>query len=83
MKQIVSDGWVTVAVCDNGSGIPADKLSEIWERYYKVNSAHARVQGSGLGLSIVKAIMEQTGGHYGVESAVGKGSNFWFALPVA
>ena len=83
VKQIVSDGWVTVAVCDNGEGIPADKLSDIWERYYKINSAHARAEGSGLGLSIVKAIMEQAGGHYGVESAVGKGSDFWFALPVS
>lgn len=82
VKQIVSEGWVTVAVCDNGEGIPADKLSDIWERYYKVNSAHARVEGSGLGLSIVKAIMEQVGGHYGVESAVGKGSNFWFAMRI-
>lgn len=82
VKQIVSDGWVTVAVCDKGEGIPADKLSDIWERYYKVNSAHARVDGSGLGLSIVKAIIEQAGGHYGVESAVGRGSNFWFALRV-
>ena len=82
VKQIVSDGWVTVAVCDKGEGIPADKLPDIWERYYKVNSAHARVEGSGLGLSIVKAIMEQADGHYGVESAVGKGSNFWFALRI-
>ena len=83
VKQIALDGWVTVAVCDKGEGIPADKLSGIWERYYKVNSAHARVEGSGLGLSIVKAIMEQAGGHYGVESAVGKGSNFWFALQIS
>lgn len=81
VKQIVSDGWVTVAVCDNGEGIPAESLSDIWERYCKINSAHARVEGSGLGLSIVKAIMEKAGGHYGVESTVGKGSRFWFALP--
>jgi len=81
VKQVVSGGWVTVFVCDNGEGIPSDKLSDIWERYCKVNSAHSRVDGSGLGLSIVKAIMEQAGGHYGVESAVGRGSNFWFALP--
>lgn len=83
VKQIVSDGWVTVAVCDQGEGIPADKLSDIWERYYKVNSAHSRVEGSGLGLSIVKAIITQAGGHYGVESAIGKGSNFWFALRIS
>ena len=82
VRQIVSDGWVTVAVTDKGEGIPADKLEDIWERYYKVNSAHARGEGSGLGLSIVKAIMNQLGGHYGVESAVGKGSTFWFALPL-
>lgn len=82
VRQIVSKGWVTVAVTDTGEGIPADKLEDIWERYYKVNSAHSRGEGSGLGLSIVKAIMLQLGGHYGVESTVGKGSTFWFALPL-
>ena len=83
VSQIISGGWVTVAVRDRGEGIPADRLADIWERYRKVNSAHARTEGSGLGLSIVKAIMEQVGGHYGVDSAVGEGSTFWFALKTA
>ena len=83
VSQIVSDGWVTVAITDTGAGLAPEMLPQIWERYYKINSAHRRGSGSGLGLSIVKAIMEQAGGHYGVESTVGKGSTFWFALPVS
>ncbi|MBR2459662.1 MAG: HAMP domain-containing histidine kinase [Clostridia bacterium] len=83
IAQIISDGWVTVTVSDTGMGLPPEELPQIWERYYKINSAHRRGSGSGLGLSIVKAIMEQTGGHYGVDSAVEKGSTFWFALPIS
>ena len=83
VRQIVDGGWVTVSVTDSGAGIPPERLGEIWERYYKINSAHRRGKGTGLGLSIVKAIMEQLGGHYGVESRVGAGSTFWFALPLS
>lgn len=76
-------GWATVAVRDTGDGIPPEALPELWERYYKVNSAHRRGSGTGLGLSIVKATMEQLGGHYGVDSAIGVGSVFWFSLPIS
>lgn len=82
ITQTVDADWVTVSVTDFGHGIPKEELSEIWERYYKVgknNSLSAR--GSGLGLSIVKTIMERSGGAYGVRSTVGKGSTFWLALP--
>lgn len=74
---------VRVSVTDTGDGIPADKLPLIWDRYYKVDSVHKRAsQGSGLGLSIVKTVMEQNGGSYGVESAEGTGSTFWIELPL-
>ena len=72
-----------ICVIDSGEGIEADKLSSIWDRYYKVDKVHKRAQmGSGLGLSIVKAIMEQIGGAYGVESTPGKGSCFWVEIPL-
>lgn len=81
VRQKVRDGIVRVEVIDSGEGIPADKLKDIWERYYKVDKSHKRAQvGSGLGLSIVKSILDLHGGMYGVQSEVGKGSVFWFEL---
>lgn len=81
LRQEVRDGRVRISVTDHGQGIPADKLKDIWERYYKVDKEHKRAQvGTGLGLSIVKNILDMHGGAYGVESELGKGSTFWFEL---
>ena len=75
---------VRISVTDTGEGIPQEKLKDIWERYYKVDKEHKRAQmGSGLGLSIVKNILDMHGGQYGVESRLGLGSTFWFELPLA
>ncbi|MCB0055823.1 MAG: sensor histidine kinase, partial [Caldilineaceae bacterium] len=53
----------------------------IFERFYRVDRARSGREGSGLGLSIVKDIVEAHGGSVGVESVVGNGSRFWFTLP--
>lgn len=83
LRQTVGDGMVRISVTDTGEGIPADKLRDIWQRYYKVDKSHKRAQiGTGLGLSIVKNVMDLHGGRYGVESQLGVGSTFWFALPL-
>jgi len=83
VEQQVEDGWVRISVRDCGEGIPAEKLKDIWQRYYKVDKVHKRSRvGSGLGLSIVKGIVESHGGRCGVESEFGKGSTFWFSLPM-
>lgn len=75
-------GGVRVEVVDFGEGIAPDKLTDIWQRYYKVDSKHKRsVVGSGLGLSIVRGILELHHARYGVESKLGEGSTFWFELP--
>ena len=67
---------------DHGEGIPADKLPLVWDRYYKIDRVHRRsAVGTGLGLSIVRSVLELHHARYGVESEVGKGSDFWFALP--
>lgn len=75
---------VKIEITDSGEGIPEDKLKDIWERYYKVEKDHKRSKvGTGLGLSIVKNVLELHGGSYGVTSAVGQGSTFWFQLKAA
>ena len=63
--------------------VEPEKLELIWDRYYKVDKTHRRaVVGTGLGLSIVKSVLEMHSAKYGVESAVGEGSTFWFELPL-
>jgi signal transduction histidine kinase len=72
---------VHVEVVDHGMGIKPEELPYVWERYYKSSSHHVRAtSGSGLGLSIVKEILQLHGSKFGVESKVGKGTTFWFEL---
>ena len=83
VSQHVSDDGssVRIEVSDKGEGIAPDQISLVWDRYYKVDSVHKRaVVGTGLGLSIVKGILELHHARYGVQSAVGHGSTFWFEL---
>lgn len=83
-QRVLEDGYVHIEVIDSGEGIEAEALPYVWERYYKVDKNHKRaVMGTGLGLSIVKNILELHEARYGVESEVGKGSAFWFELPIA
>ncbi len=83
VTETVSNGTVRISVADDGEGIPPEQIKEIWDRYYRVDREHRRaVMGTGLGLSIVKNVMEAHNACYGVESAVGTGSVFWFELPV-
>jgi len=83
VEQTVANDRVRISVSDSGEGVPADKLSLIWERYYKLDRVHKRAAaGSGLGLSIVRTIMDLNGGSYGVRSTEGEGSTFWIELPL-
>ena len=79
----VSDSCVRVQVKDTGEGIPERELANIWDRYYKLERTHTRSRaGSGLGLSIVRQILEAHRARYGVESTIGVGTCFWFELPL-
>ena len=66
-------------VQDTGAGIPAGKVDKVFERFMKL---YAKKQGTGLGLSISRTIIKKLGGEIGVFSEYGKGSTFWFTLPV-
>lgn len=65
-------------VTDTGTGIPEDKVNQVFERFTKLD---AKRQGTGLGLSISQTIIKKLGGEIGVTSEYGKGSTFWFTLP--
>ncbi|MBX9686676.1 MAG: PAS domain S-box protein [Candidatus Obscuribacterales bacterium] len=72
-----------VSIVDHGRGIPAETLPKIFERFQQVESADSkRKGGTGLGLAICKAIIEQHNGSIGASSEYGKGSKFWFRLPL-
>ena len=74
---------VRLSITDHGDGIAPEDIEIIWDRYYKVDRVHKRaVVGTGLGLSIVKAVLEAHGALYGVETALGYGSTFWFELDI-
>ena len=79
-----NDGRVEVSVADTGIGIPRDELPHVFERFYRGGPARDRASaGAGLGLAIVRELVEAMGGEVSVESTEGEGSRFSFTLPVA
>lgn len=75
--------YILFTVKDKGRGIPDDKLEKIFGRFQQVDVSDARQKGgTGLGLAICKSIVEQHSGQIWVESVFGKGSSFYFTLPV-
>jgi signal transduction histidine kinase len=78
------DGQVEVSVADTGLGIPPDQLPHVFERFYRGDAARDRASGgAGLGLAIVRELVEAMGGRVAVESVVGEGSRFSFTLQAA
>ncbi|WP_051706396.1 sensor histidine kinase [Nocardioides aequoreus] len=78
------DGHAVVSVRDEGPGIPGDQLEHVFERFHQVTSGDATDRGgTGLGLTITRAIVAQHGGRVWVESAEGEGATFHFTLPLA
>ena len=81
VKQIEKENTVRIEVIDHGEGISEEDLESVWDRYYKIDKVHKRAtMGSGLGLSIVKGILDLHHATYGVKSKVGEGSTFYFEL---
>ncbi|MBV8223181.1 MAG: HAMP domain-containing histidine kinase, partial [Candidatus Eremiobacteraeota bacterium] len=91
--KFTSSGGVTIStsaqnsharidVSDTGSGIPADALPHIFERFYRADPAHSRsIEGTGLGLAVVRSIVRAHGGDVSVKSAIGEGTTISVTLP--
>nr|WP_274601624.1 HAMP domain-containing sensor histidine kinase [Clostridium rhizosphaerae] len=77
-----SEDSIRISVRDTGSGIPEDKLEVIFERFRQVDEVLTkRAEGSGIGLALVKALVEISGGKISVWSKIGEGSEFLIELP--
>jgi signal transduction histidine kinase len=76
------DGWIRLQVCDTGIGIPVEEQPQIFDRFYQVDgSARRKYGGMGLGLALVREIVEAHGGKASVESQISEGSTFTVLLP--
>ena len=76
-------GEAIVRITNSGPGIPASDLPRVWERFYRIEKSRDRATGgAGIGLAIVKRLVEEAGGRVGASSEPGH-TTFWFALPAA
>ena len=82
VSLVCSETEVTVGVQDFGRGIPADKLHHVFTRFYRVEDSGFNISGLGIGLYLSNEIIDRLGGRIWAESEVGKGSTFWFTLPL-
>jgi len=83
VKARAVDGEVEVSVSDQGVGIPLEELGKIFDKFYRGSQTRQRPGGTGLGLAISRAIILAHSGQIWAESEVGRGSTFYFRLPVA
>jgi signal transduction histidine kinase len=80
--EMIRNEWVKFVISDTGIGIPEDEYQHIFDRFYRIkNEINETTSGSGLGLPIVQHYVALLGGELEFETAVGKGSKFWFSLP--
>ncbi|MGE5676147.1 MAG: sensor histidine kinase [Mycobacterium leprae] len=84
LEAAEADGRLQVTVSDTGPGIPPEELASVWERFYKMDRARTPDRrGFGLGLTIVKQLVELQGGMVVATSQLGQGSSFGFSFPLA
>jgi len=81
VKFFQQEDKVLVGIKDFGLGIPADKINNLFSRFYRVDEATPNISGLGIGLYLSHEIITRHNGTIWVESELGKGSTFWFSLP--
>lgn len=83
LKLEVQPTCVKISVKDHGPGISEEQIPHLFERYWRASHDGASYSGLGLGLFICAEIVKRHGGEIGVESEIGKGTTFWFTLPLS
>ena len=83
LVDLIASDQAVIIVKDYGIGMDKEQLERIWDRFYKADQARTRRNGTGIGLSIVKTIIERHGTTIQVSSELGEGTQFTFALPYA
>jgi PAS domain S-box-containing protein len=74
--------WVTLSVLDSGPGLPTDRFADLFKRFVTASQSHDTQYGIGLGLSVVKSIVEMHGGQVGAENLDNGGAKVWFTIPI-
>ena len=82
-SRLDSNGWVETTVTDHGIGIPSNLVNKLFTKYYRSHRSKGNVGGSGIGLYLAKAIVDQHRGQIWAKSSEGQGSTFGFSLPPA
>ncbi|MFB0525986.1 MAG: ATP-binding protein [bacterium] len=81
-RRLKGEKFIGVEIKDNGPGIPSEEREKIFSKFYQIEESFTgQVEGAGLGLAVVKQVVEAHGGKVGVESRPGRGSKFFFTLP--
>ncbi|MCK5444365.1 MAG: PAS domain-containing protein [Rhodospirillaceae bacterium] len=77
------DDMLHISVTDTGEGISSDDFEDLFAPFNRLSAENSDIEGTGIGLTITKQLIERMNGHIGVRSEVGKGSTFWIKLPLA
>ncbi len=80
MRAFEDGNWITIEITDSGAGIPEDEQAQVWDELFRGKQARG-TPGSGLGLALVKAVIEQHGGQVTLRSQVGRGTRLTLRLP--
>jgi signal transduction histidine kinase/ActR/RegA family two-component response regulator len=75
-------GQMRISVVDTGEGIPADRMEELFQPFNRLGAEASKTEGTGIGLTITRRLVEMMGGCIGVDSRMGVGSRFWVELPL-